>query len=324
MSKESRESELWRELDKLAFWLSAITLTLLTIAYFLVASFLDPLLLLRNFLLAIITNLIPIFLIFALSYAFLRRIQFIRSERDNETLSQKIASAVYLLLQSDLQDNQQNVINTVASIKSDIASSSSSLSERRSSKIKILFIAANPKNTVPLRLTDEVRRIKESFRSSKFGASFEIVQELGVRKSDLQVYLLEHKPDILHFSGHSARGGIYLEDTEGNPSVVSETEFCKLVSVFRDNLHLVFLNGDSGFGQKLAEEIDYVVANSGILGDEDAIEFASAFYHGLGNNVDIETAYELGCARLADSKTKYDLFKPKKEGRRKFLPTAQI
>lgn len=97
MNHRKREEELWKEIDRLALWSSAIAILLLTLAYFLIPNFIQNTLI-RDFLMGIITNLIPVFLLFALSYVFLRRIQTIRSERDTEVLVRRIANTVRSML----------------------------------------------------------------------------------------------------------------------------------------------------------------------------------------------------------------------------------
>ena len=68
--------------------------------------------------------------------------------------------------------------------------------------IKILFLAANPIGTSQLRLDEEVRGIEQALRQSEYRERFEIKQHWAVRVIDLQDYLLWHKPNIVHFSGH--------------------------------------------------------------------------------------------------------------------------
>lgn len=116
MNHRKREEELWKEIDRLALWSSAIAILLLTLAYFLVPNFVQNTLI-RDFLLGIITNLIPVFLLFALSYVFLRRIQTIRSERDTENLVRKITNTVRSIL-VDTQLSSQDDTSTTDKLKS--------------------------------------------------------------------------------------------------------------------------------------------------------------------------------------------------------------
>ena len=71
--------------------------------------------------------------------------------------------------------------------------------------IKILFLAANPKDTNSLRLGEEVREIKERLRLAELRDEFVVEQEWAVRVTDLQGHLLHHQPHIVHFSGTGAK-----------------------------------------------------------------------------------------------------------------------
>src|SRR5574341_729419 len=90
---KNREKELLREVDRLAFVASAIIIFLLGLAYFgLETSGIIGVA--RAFLQGIILNLIPVFIIFAVSYALLRRIQSIKSEHEAEELAHRIVEEI--------------------------------------------------------------------------------------------------------------------------------------------------------------------------------------------------------------------------------------
>ena len=67
---------------------------------------------------------------------------------------------------------------------------------------KILFLAANPKNSASLRLDEEVREIDEGLIRAKQRDQFELTQKWAVRPRDVQRAMLDLKPQIVHFSGH--------------------------------------------------------------------------------------------------------------------------
>jgi hypothetical protein len=84
------------------------------------------------------------------------------------------------------------------------------------SKIRILFLAANPSDTSRLKLDEEVRSITEKIRSAEHRDSLELVPGFATRPDDILQLLNIHKPHILHFSGHgSTSGEILLADHSG-------------------------------------------------------------------------------------------------------------
>jgi len=167
--------------------------------------------------------------------------------------------------------------------------------------IKILFLTANPTDTSRLRLDEESRAIDLALRQAEFRDRFEIQQHWAVRVSELQSYLLRHKPDIVHFSGHGSElGQIILEDDFGNSQPVSERALSTLFSVLRDNIRCVLLNAcySERQARAIAQHIDCVVGMSAVIEDRSAISFAAAFYQALGYGRDVKTAFELGCVQI--------------------------
>jgi hypothetical protein len=67
---------------------------------------------------------------------------------------------------------------------------------------KILFLAANPKNTGALGLTTEIEEIRKGLRSSAQRDRFELEQRFNVRPENLQQAFYDVHPQIVHFSGH--------------------------------------------------------------------------------------------------------------------------
>lgn len=168
-------------------------------------------------------------------------------------------------------------------------------------KIKILFLAANPNDTTRLRLDEEVRAIDQSLRLAQYRDVFTLEQAHAVRFSDLQGLLMRYQPHVVHFSGHGSRDGkIILEDESGQAQTVSARALSTMFSLLKDNIRCVVLNAcySEVQGKAIAESIDCVVGMSTAIGDQAAINFASAFYQALGFGRSIKTAFDLGCNRI--------------------------
>jgi hypothetical protein len=87
-------------------------------------------------------------------------------------------------------------------------------------KIKVLFLTANPLKDLGLDI--EMRSITEKIRASEHRECLELILSSAVRPDDLLQLLNEHKPHIVHFSGHgSPTGEIVLVDDNGNPKAVT-------------------------------------------------------------------------------------------------------
>lgn len=167
--------------------------------------------------------------------------------------------------------------------------------------IKILFLTANPSQTTRLKLDKEIRAIQQALRQAKFRDRFEIIQHWAVRTTDIQEYLLQHNPDIVHFSGHGTKANeIILESDTKEFSPVSPRALSQLFRTLKGNIRCVVLNACYSDVQAhaIAEHIDCVVGMSNRISDSAAISFASAFYRALGFGKDVRTAFNLGCNQI--------------------------
>jgi CHAT domain-containing protein len=182
----------------------------------------------------------------------------------------------------------------------------------------ILFLAAQPIETARLRLDEEIREIEEGLKRSKFRDQFTLKQQWAVRPIDLRRALLDHKPQIVHFSGHGIGGvtsaessrkliavsqsepteeGLILEDQIGTPKLVSTEALSGLFELFSDSVECVVLNACYSERQAnaIAQHIPFVIGMQSAIGDRAAIEFSIGFYDALGGGCSVEVAYKLGC-----------------------------
>ncbi len=173
--------------------------------------------------------------------------------------------------------------------------------QRSVGEVKILFLAANPTGTQPLRLDQEVHEIDEALQMAVYRDRFELIQHWAVRVSDLQSCLLRHAPDIVHFSGHgSPTSEIVLEDAHGNGQVVPAEALSKLFGLFKPQVRCVVLNACYTKKQAcaIAEQVDCVIGMSKAISDPASLNFSTAFYRALGYGRDVQSAFELSCVQI--------------------------
>lgn len=168
-------------------------------------------------------------------------------------------------------------------------------------KIKILFLAANPKNVSQLGLGAEFKQIRQKIESSTERDRFELVSEWAVTSGELVGILLKHQPHILHFSGHGSRTqGVALEDEQGNMRLLKKAALTNLMRVLKDNIRMVVLNACYSVdqGKQLQDIVDFTIGMDRAIGDQAAIAFAPTFYEALASGRSVETAFEAGKAQL--------------------------
>jgi hypothetical protein len=166
---------------------------------------------------------------------------------------------------------------------------------------KILFLAANPKDAVKLRLDEEVREIEHKILLAQKKDQLTLVNKGAVRISDLQFYFNQERPTIVHFCGHgTGEGRIILEDNVGNARPVPPEALARVFEVLKDNIRCVVLNAcfSSEQARAISEHIDCVVGMSSSISDEAAIAFASAFYLAIASERSIKEAFDQGINEL--------------------------
>jgi len=189
---------------------------------------------------------------------------------------------------------------------------------------RLLFLAANGRNTTRLRLAAEVRDIRAELQKAGAADTIRIDAELAVRPSDLQKLLLDHAPHVLHFSGHgkgsssagpsgtsremlpdenddtseTASGGLLLEDDDGNAVTVKPDVLSDLFAIVKREspLRCVVLNAcfTGEQAQAITKHIDCVVGTARAIDDRSALAFAVGFYRAIALGMNVATAFDLG------------------------------
>jgi hypothetical protein len=85
----------------------------------------------------------------------------------------------------------------------------------------ILFLAANPKKTAQLDLEKEVEAVQQELARLQRHEPFIFKTQWATTLEGVRHALLDHEPQIIHFSGHGAgQAGIVLENENGESQLV--------------------------------------------------------------------------------------------------------
>ena len=164
-------------------------------------------------------------------------------------------------------------------------------------KIKVLFLASNPQDQDALRLDEEVREIKKKLRSSEYRDSVEFISEWAVRPGDILQALNEHRPKIVHFSGHgSDTDELVLQNDAGTTKLVTKEAIVTTMSTMVDEIALVFFNTcfSSGQAEAVTEHVNFAIGMNKTISDEAARIFAAQFYSAVGFGLSIRQAFNQG------------------------------
>lgn len=168
-------------------------------------------------------------------------------------------------------------------------------------KIIILFISSNPKDQSSLRLDEEAREIEENIKKSKNRDSIEFKTIWATRPLDILDAINEHKPTIIHFSGHgTVDGSLVFEDVYGNSKFVSKDALLQVISGESATVKLVFFNNcfSSIQAKEIMKNIDFAIGMSDAISDRAAIIFSSKFYSSIGYGNTVKKAFNHGISAL--------------------------
>jgi hypothetical protein len=165
---------------------------------------------------------------------------------------------------------------------------------------RILFIAANPKDTDHLALQEEAREIEEKIRASKHRDSFEFISKWAVRSEDLFQHFNQFLPHVVHFSGHGSDLDLLFLNSAGDAKPVSKIALKQLFRTLKNNIRVVVLNTCYSRAHALAitAVIDCTIGMKKSIGDREAIVFAAAFYQSLGFGNSVKKAFDSGVAAM--------------------------
>lgn len=162
-------------------------------------------------------------------------------------------------------------------------------------KLRVLFLAANPPNTIWIRVDEEVRAIRLRLCQSH-GDRIDLVDRGAIRPADLLPELNAHRPHIVHFSGHGTAAGILLQGDDAGSLQLESSQLEELFRTLRDQVRIVVLNAcySAEQAEAIRKHIDFVVGMDGFLDDKVAAVFSEAFYGALAAGLSLRDAFDQG------------------------------
>lgn len=177
--------------------------------------------------------------------------------------------------------------------------------------LRVLYLTANPHATesklvlpdgsvettgVWLRVDQEVRQVKQSLRASKFRDLVEIEHLPAATGLDIIDGLNDHRPHVVHFSGHANSWGVLLENGDGSidGAELEFSLFARALGATDEPPRLVVLNAcESLYGaDDLLQTVPTVIGMSESITDIAAVTFAAKFYAGIASAQSVATAVE--------------------------------
>lgn len=161
----------------------------------------------------------------------------------------------------------------------------------------LLIVSASPRDHDPLRVNAEVREIQDLHQKGKARDCFKVEHAIAATMESFKDALLRHKPTLLHFAGHcEGEDGLLLEDTEGNPAVLSPSVLAGQVRLALPKLEGIVLNGceTRQAAQALPPDLLWRIYTTRSIADDVALAFTRGFYRTLFHGRSIKKCFEHG------------------------------
>lgn len=166
---------------------------------------------------------------------------------------------------------------------------------------KLLIVMLHADNNAELNLGKESREIINGLYASKYREEYSVSTIFSARAKDIRREILNIKPDFVHICGHGVKnGGLIIEDENNEKQILDGNILKEFFGVFSHFISCIILNScySSKIAEEIAEEINFVIGMKNIIKDEDAIEFAVAFYDGVFSGESIESSFTLAVNSL--------------------------
>ena len=174
-------------------------------------------------------------------------------------------------------------------------------------KITVLFCGTDTKDGKRLELDEEIRLITSQIRASKHRDSVELKSVWALRTPELFQAMNEHKPHIVHFSGHGSEADqIVLLDDQGNPKFIEKSVIVQMLASTASNLQLVVFNTcfSRNQAQEITQHVEAAIGMSDSIGDVAARNFSAQFYSAIGFGLSVQQAYDQAIAFLMSENIK--------------------
>lgn len=175
--------------------------------------------------------------------------------------------------------------------------------------LRVLYLTANPEavettvihpngsietNGVWLRVDYEVRQVRDMLKRTKYSNLVTIEHLPAATTMDLLEGLNEHRPHVVHISGHADSLGLLMENDAGTTDGddLGFTLLARLLGATDEPPRLLVLNSCESLAgaDDLLQTVPTVITMSDSINDASAVVFAGRFYAGIASAQSVANA----------------------------------
>jgi hypothetical protein len=170
---------------------------------------------------------------------------------------------------------------------------------KKKKHLTVLYLTADSDKTHSIRVDAEMRKVKEAIRASEYRDNVTVDYSPAAGIRTLQNGLNDHRPQIIHFSGHGNARGIAMDSGKiGKPAneALSFSLLAKALAATDTPPSVVVLNScDSSGARKALSKLGLIVVSMKTsISDLAAINFVPRFYAAIASGQSIKSAFGQG------------------------------
>lgn len=223
------------------------------------------------------------------------------AERGGEFRERVLLGAEGRPLYSEIKRSEAKQSPDLFGVDADVQMESLAKRLQRQSPDTVLLLNATPEDQGWIRADKEGALLERHLAGvTQEERKLEFVHRHAVRTSDIQKELLNHRPSILHFSGHGDPGVLLFERADGSTDILSGEHLAEILRLY-GNLECVLLHAcfTEAVARECAKQVEFVIGSTAEIDDNTAPKFSYAFYQALVNGRDYLNAFEMGKAEVA-------------------------
>lgn len=170
---------------------------------------------------------------------------------------------------------------------------------KKKKHLNVLYLTANPVPASHLRVDAEVRMVQEAIQSSKYRDNITLHFRPAADLDSLTKGLNDHRPQVVHFSGHGNEGEIAADTGKLGQSNVQTLPFgllAKAIAATDNPPDVVVLNSCKSSAAKntLLPTVKIIIAMRDSVSDIAAANFAQNFYAAIASGQSVKAGFDQG------------------------------